>query len=317
MDDLYATAEDHHGLISGRQLDRLGIGPDARHQLVLSGRWERVTPSVLRLVGAPRTKEQRARAALLDAGHGAALSHRSATSLWDLPGFFLEPFDISRMRDRSDTPSRLATIHHPRSLTDDHVTTLDGLRVTTPVRTIFDLANLSTRGQVHPDKVERTLDTAWAKQLLNHRLLVRTLDELAERGRGGITLMRRLIGDRGPGYRPPESGLEARFQAILRDRAMAPMRRQVEVGGSSQWLGRVDFCDPGPSRYIVQIDSERFHGSLVDQRADAFQTAALRAAGFIVRRFWDTEVWYQPSMVAKTVRADRLQARHRSAGHAA
>jgi very-short-patch-repair endonuclease len=313
MAPIHTIAEQQHGLVSVEQLT--GFTEEQRRHLVQTSRWERVTPVVLRAAGSPQTAHQRAMAAVLDAGAGATLSHRTGSYLWDLPGYAFEPFDVSRLRDRSDTPARLATLHHPRTLPENHITMVDGLPVTTPVRTIFDLANLSSKWQLHPDKVARTLDTAWAKRLVNYPLLIRTLDELAERGRGGIRLMRHLIGERGADYRPPESGLEARFQAIVDERGLGPLERQVDVGGEGQWLARVDFRDPRRPQLLVQIDSERYHGSLIDQRADEAQTAALTAAGFEVVRFTDVQVWHRPHEIDRDLRAARARInRTRSGG---
>jgi very-short-patch-repair endonuclease len=75
------------------------------------------------------------------------------------------------------------------------------------------------------------------------------------------------------------------------------------VGGET-WLGRVDFIDR-EAKLIVQVDSERYHSSLIDKRADDAQTAALEAAGFFVERCTDFEVWYCADEVARRVRKAR------------
>ena len=53
----------------------------------------------------------------------------------------------------------------------------------------------------------------------------------------GALLLKRPVG-----YRPPESGLEARFMQILADAGEPPLERQVDLGGHD-WIGRVDFLD--------------------------------------------------------------------------
>ena len=121
--------------------------------------------------------------------------------------------------------------------------------------------------------------------------------------------MRELLDARPVGYRPPESGLERRFQRIIADDGQPPFRRQVDAGGD-QWLGRMDFVDDIP--LIVLIDSDRYHASVLDQGRDRDQTERLEAAGFVVARFSEFDVWYRGAEVARHVRAERAALRHRT-----
>ncbi len=238
--------------------------------------------------------------AVLDAGPGAVLSHRSAAALWELPGFRLSDLEVTSLRRGPRRDVRLATLHLTRVLPAQHVTTHDGIPVTTPARTIFDLAAVT-----HPFRVKRALETAWARHLLDGVRMAAVLDVLGKRGRKGTTVMRELLAERGPDYIPPDSGLESRFNDILVRDGQAPMQRQVHLGGDC-WLGRVDFYDPA-ARLIVQIDSERYHSALIDRAADDAQTAAFEAAGFVVLRFTDFEVWYCAGEVAARVRRARTR----------
>lgn len=291
-------AESQHGAIARRQARALGATQDMIAHGIRSGVWVPEGRVVLRLVGAPVTERQRAMTAVLDAGRRAALSHHSAAALWDLPGFRFDDLHVSRPRDRSRRRTTLAVVHETRVLPAHHVTVHDGIPVTTPARTIFDLAAM-----VHPYRVGRTLDTAWAKHLLDGSRMAAVLDDLGKRGRTGTTVMRELLAERGPDYIPPDSGLEGRFRDILVRDGQRPMERQVQVGGE-RWLGRVDFYDR-EARVIVQIDSERYHSSLTDKAADDRQTAALEAAGFRVERVTDFDVWYCADEVARRIRRAR------------
>jgi very-short-patch-repair endonuclease len=256
---------------------------------------------------------------VLDAGLDAVLSHRAAAAWWDLPGFDHRQADVSRPRLGRRFSSTLAQLHEPVVLDDRHVTVLDGIPVTTPSRTICDLAAIAwTPGEprrpgkaVPADKVARTLDTAWSRRLLSGASLRAVAGQLAARGHPGTVLMRRLLDDRGPGYVPPASGLERRFEAILRDAGEPPMERQVDVGGCT-WLARVDYIDR-PCRVVVQIDSDRFHASVADQRHDERQTAALEAAGFTVIRVWESDVWLRAAEVVDRVRTARRAAARQAA----
>lgn len=117
--------------------------------------------------------------------------------------------------------------------------------------------------------------------------------------------MREILDRRPPGRIPPASGLEGRFEQVLRDHGLPEMRRHVDCGGLA-WDGRVDFRD----RFlplIVEILSERYHASLLDREADAARFEALTRNGFLVVPVWDTEVWNHPIVVIDRIRMARRQ----------
>ncbi|MCU1372993.1 MAG: hypothetical protein JWO68_279, partial [Actinomycetia bacterium] len=68
--------------------------------------------------------------------------------------------------------------------------------------------------------------------------------------------------------------------------------------------GRVDFKDP-ELPLIVEIQSEKYHTSLVDKAADAARKARQEAAGFTVVEVWDFEVWHQPHVARERIRKAR------------
>jgi very-short-patch-repair endonuclease len=100
-------------------------------------------------------------------------------------------------------------------------------------------------------------------------------------------------------HRPTESGLESRLEHLARQAGVGGFVRQVDTGGEDIWLGRVDFrhCE---LPVVVFVDSERYHSALIDVRRDEEQRAALDAAGFVVVRVTDVDVWNRgPEVIAK------------------
>jgi very-short-patch-repair endonuclease len=118
------------------------------------------------------------------------------------------------------------------------------------------------------------------------------LDDLAERGRRGITLMRELLAERGPDYRPNDTNLEDRFQELAREAGFYDLERQRNLF-DREWLGRVDFVS-AKRLLVIEVDSAFCHGALVDEADDLVRTEALTAAGYRVERFTDNEVWFDP-----------------------
>ncbi len=291
-------AEGQHGAFRLEQARSIGVDRRALDRWIGRGELELVTARVARFVAAPATRAQRAFVAVLDAGPGAALSHESACAFWELPGFPLEPWQVTRARNRKDPAPYLAAVHEPRLLLPDHVVTLERVPVTTPARTLFDLANT---GRVHPGRIERALDTMLARRLVGPSGLAHMLDDLAVKGRRGIRLMRALIEARGEGYEPPASGLESRFRTLAERAGLLGFERQVWVGDDVEPIGRVDFIDVA-ARLVVEIDSDRFHTQLSDRRSDTERDARLRAAGFAIVRITEWELWHRPERVIARLR---------------
>lgn len=312
--DLRRLAARQHGLATVRQAEAVGIGERRRRLLVDARRWERITPRVLRLVGSPETAAQRLMAAVLDAGSGAALRAYTACAWWGIPGTVLEPIDVSRTRGHA-RKVRGDRRHDPLLLPPHHVRVLDGIPAVTPARALFDVAGTQRRGADLPwfvDRVARLTDAAWSLRLVSGTTLHAMLEDLAQRGRPGIRVMRAVLADRGPGYIPPASGLESRFAQILRNAGEPPMQRQVDVGSDHDWIGRVDFRDEGRP-LVVEIQSERFHTSLSDHQRDRIRIAAMEAAGLTVIEVTEEDVWHRPEMVVAQVRDARRRLDHRAA----
>jgi len=289
--ELRRLAEVQHGVIARRQARALGAGRNQLRRRVDSPDWDAPTPAVLRLVGAPRTFRQRCMAATLDAGAVAAVSHESAAALWRLPGFQPGPMHVSRAAGRST----LATAHRTH-LPASHVLTFERIPVASPARTIFDLA-----GVLHAGRTERALDNALARGLTSVDSLRRVTDELARQGRAGSAVMRRLLADWDASYVAPESNMEARFAAIVRQAGLPPLVRQRDVGGED-WIGRVDYLEP-ERKLIVEVDSDLHHRSLLDEAADARRDAAAAGAGYTVVRIQEFDLWHRPDEVLKRLLA--------------
>jgi hypothetical protein len=295
--DALSIAARQHGLAHEKQLAELGLTRSARHHLLASGRWIRRTGHVIQLVGAPCTPEQEAMLAVLDLGQHAALSHHSAASRWDIPGFSLRPFHVTGNRSRGRNAVHSAVIHQPRILLDEHILILDGIATTTPTRTMFDLA-----GVLHPKRTERALESALRQRLTTIRALRKMLTQLGRKGRPGIRVMRALLDERPLDYIPTGSGLELRFLELATRAGITSLVRQIDVGDDYDWIGRVDFVDR-QRRIVVEVQSDRFHGSLLDTARDAERIGKLTADGWTVIEVHERAVWYDPESVVRDLRA--------------
>jgi very-short-patch-repair endonuclease len=311
IDDLALRhlASRQHGLVAAYQAIELGLGKQARYHLIDGRRWVRLRGNVYRLVGSPETDAQRAMHLVLGAGPGSALDGESALSWWGVPGNLLLPGHVVRPRDLVDRRGG-GSVHEPTLLPPGHMVSLEGIPLVVPARGLFDVAGSKRGGAELPwwvQRMERMVDNAWSLRLVSGESMHAMLDDMAQRGRPGIRVMRQVLAKRGLDYIPPASALESRLVQIMEREGLPELRRQVNVGDGLRWIGRVDFKDPDLP-LIIEVQSERFHTSLIDRQLDAERIARLRAAGFIVVELTDTEVWLKRSVVVEKIRAGRRAA---------
>ena len=291
----YATAQ--HGLITRSQLRSTGAARTDVHRRLSIGLLQRVSPRVFRIGGSSDTPAQRALAAVLDVGEHAALSHSAAAAWWQLPGFGLEPTQTTRLRGGRVRTTHISAVHQPRLLTLGQITTLHAVPVTSPARTIFDLASTH-----RSPRVERALDAALSRRLTDCAELHQMLELLGRRGRAGISTMRQLLADRPAHDRQPESNLERRFRQLAREAGFPELQAQFDIADETGWLARVDFYY-APLHLVIEIDSVLYHSALIDRRSDDVRTARLEAAGYTVRHFSEVEVFFEADRVIATLRA--------------
>ena len=255
-----------------------------------------ISAGVLRIGGAPESEGTSAIAGVLDSPGRAYLSHGSAAKWWGLPGFRLAaPVDTLIPWQGVTRRNRLAVVHYHRDLPAEHLTTLRGIPITSPALTIFLLAGSLARG-----RVERALDTAWSMRLVSHVELKELLSRLAVQGRNGIRMMRTLLDARGEAFVPTESGLESRVASLAHDVGVV-VRPQRNVGGH-KWIGRVDFQVESSNR-VIEVLSERYHGSPSDRQRDQLRLEELASEGFKTLIIWDHEVWLDPESVRERILA--------------
>lgn len=174
----WALARRRHGVIARRQLVDLGASRAWIEHRIARGRLFRVHRGVYAVGRRELTRKGRLMAAVLRCGAGATLSHRSAAVLWRILERWRGPIDVSLGAAVSRRPSGIA-VHRTRTLTDQDVITHEGIPVTTPARTLIDLATV-----LGPNQLEAAVNEADALGLIDPETL---RAELAQRkGQPGI-----------------------------------------------------------------------------------------------------------------------------------
>ena len=210
---------------------------------------------------------------------GAAASHQSAALLHGYRYIDEWPVSISVP---PDAWHRLpgVRVHRYRDLAPDWVTTVDGIPVTTPVRTMIDLAAVLRVG-----RLERVLDGALADGLDRAELFA-AFNRLACRGRRGIGRIRPMLDARGEGYIATNSQLEKRFKEFVSRHKLPEPSEQLPAWWNGRLIGLIDFTYAA-SNLIVEVDGRLGHTQLLDFELDRLRDQRAVAAGWrVIRVTW-------------------------------
>src|SRR5690242_4326047 len=137
--DIGEVAGRQENVITRAQLFELGVGARVIERRLERGRWQRLHNGVYLIGPAPPTLSARARAAAFACGDGAVVSHCTAAQLWDLLNAGASDVHVT-VCGRNPGPRRGIRTHRVRRLPEEEVTIRHGIPLTTPARTICDLA---------------------------------------------------------------------------------------------------------------------------------------------------------------------------------
>jgi len=192
---LAGDAGRQHGAFTRAQARQAGLSAHQIDRRLATGSWVRELPRVYRHALTPPTVLLRISAAVLWAGAGCALSHTTAGALWRLDGVRLDTPELVVPSARA--PSRAGlTVHRAGDLGDDEICERHGLPLTSPVRTIVDLAAV-----LPDDELAAAVASARASGLVRASEIRARLDGRGTRGRAGTVRLRRLLSHGGTGIR--------------------------------------------------------------------------------------------------------------------
>ena len=258
-----------YGVVSRSQLLAMGIGAGAIQTRVRNHylhRLHRGIYAVGHLALVPLAREM---AAVLACGGTAAISNRSAAVVWYLlPAIDDADIDVTVLTGKGRRAG--LQIHRTTRLSPHDIRHLRGLPVTTPSRTIIDLAECATDREL-----ERALHEAITRRLINARRLRAELDQY--RGRRGISRLRKLLENDGP-TTITRSEAEERFLALVRAAGLPTPEVNARILGHE-----VDFLwrDEG---LVVEVDGFQFHSTRAAFERDRQRDAELQGAGQRVLR---------------------------------
>jgi very-short-patch-repair endonuclease len=222
-------------------------------------------------------------AAVLACGPGAVVSHQSAAALWLLlPRPDDAPVDVIPHAGDRGRRADIRAHRVPRLAAED-VTGVDGIPVTTPARTLLDLAAV-----VSLRELEQALAQAERRQLATDEDLMAVIERNPTRR--GVRVLRRLL-ERGATPAFTRSDAEARFLALIRRAQLPDPEVNVMFAGYE-----IDFLWRS-ERLAVEIDGFAFHGARSSFERDRRRDAQLSARGLHVIRVTWRQIVREPEAV--------------------
>lgn len=290
-------AAGQRGAFSRAQASNVGVSDRQLRQRVANGLLVQVGPNAFRFLAAPSTLVDELSALLRDIGEPAFAAGPTAAALHGIDGFGLRrPFHVVVPRRRNSR--RVGVVVHTSKVLDlVDVVKVDDIAVTSPVRTIIDLARWASRAQLR-NAVESLVNDRLGSETALHRRIV----ALRSRGRYGLPTLMAVLAEREVGL-GAESWLEREYLRLLALAGLPrPETQQILSRAGDRWV-RVDCRFPG-TRIVVELLGYEFHRTAVQMDRDVQRMNALVADGYQPYQFTYRQVTEQPDeVVASTSRA--------------
>lgn len=285
-DDIRRVAEQQHGNITRAQLEASGLTRNEIDERRDQGWLIRRHTGVYAVGHVPRTRESRWLAAVLALGDGAVLGHVAAGALWRmLAGAAITEVIVPTTAGH---PRRDGIVVHRQRLPASHVTVHHGIPVTTPTRTLLDLASVLSLGALAKAFEQAQVVLHLPPAPLAAEVIARP------RQRGNAKLRRILIGAVDPA--DVRSVLELRFLRMCASYGIPRPQVNLRIGA---WTP--DFLWPELG-LVVETDGYDFHRTAAARRRDAMKDEFLRGIGLDVIRLTWAEVTERPAQTAARVR---------------
>jgi hypothetical protein len=265
-----ARAAKEWGVLSLEELRQCGLNREAVRSRVQTG-WLHPLYRAVYAVGHPAvTREGRFLAAVKSVGPGAVLSHFSAAALWSFVEWDGRYPEVTVPR-AGVVPRGNVRVHRTSLLEPRDFVTHQGIPVTSPARTLVDLAAVVNY---------KLLRTAVRRALALHRISIRQLAAAGRRlgPRRGSGKLRRVLANAAP----TRSELEDVVLDLIVDAGFA----RPDVNRPLLLAGRrviPDFRWP-EQRVVVEADSRTWHDNPIARADDTERQALLEDHGEVVVR---------------------------------
>lgn len=224
----------------------------------------------------------------------AGASHDSAAHLWGL--IATEPdrphVVVRRWRREHRTT---AVVHESLDFIPKDRVVVDGVPVTSPVRTIVDL------GATSRWLVESALSRGLRQGLFDVPAIDAFIRRVARRGRRGVGVIRPHLDHHRTGT-STESVLEDRFLRLIMERSMPrPVSQFVVRDRSGSFVCRADFAYPALGM-LIELDGRSFHEGEDTFQSDRDKQNITQGLGWTTLRFTWFDITRRPDYTIEVLR---------------
>ena len=278
-----------YGVISLAQLALAGLNDWAVRERARRGRLHRVHRAVYSLAP-PRLLSHAgwAYAAVLAAGHGALLSHRSAAWWWALTTKRGRVIHVTRLGTATRRRDGLV-LHGKPDLTPVDRAVHERLALTSVERTLFDQAPTADR-----DDLANQLDHAVERHIYDHAAIEALMHRYP--GAPGVPLLRGIFRS----WQPPaftRSDGEKILRRLIHEGDLPKPRVNMEFHGYER-----DFVWPDRG-LVVEYDGWDGHKTRTQQERDRRRDASLAAVGVVPLRITGLQLMHARNWVLETIAA--------------
>lgn len=223
-------------------------------------------------------------------GPSSRCAQPTAAALIGLDGFHLKPpyhFVVPRGTNRQRVGH---FVHRTMYLPPIDCETAHGLPVTSPTRTLIDLATTCDA-----KVLTAALDGALRDRLTTEDFLHQRIVDLRSRGRYGIPKLLAVI-EGVEASRGGHSWLERHYLELIAAARLPRPTTQAVLGRRDGRLIRVD-CRFPDTRLVVELLGYRYHRTELQMRNDADRVNRLQLDGFVVVQFTYQHVALDPGYV--------------------
>lgn len=301
MVDIVALARwssTHHGVVTTPQLHQLGITRAQIRTLTGNGLLVPIRRGVYVVSTASATFLQRVAAGC--AATGGAGSLTTASKVWE---YRQAPHDerihmtIEASRRARPMSTGDLVVHRSACLPKaDLVYRKDGIVVTSPPRTLFDMAAVADRASL-----ESMIEQAIERRMCTIPTLLAVADRLARPGRPGSGRFVATIAGRPAWRKPVDSHDELVLERALVAAGLPDPVRQHPVTLRSGQVVHPDLCWPD-IRFAVEVDHATWHNFGAAVEYDKWRDRQLGLVGWEVRRVTDTSVRHHLPTTAEELR---------------
>ena len=293
-EQILELASERAGVFTRAEVYACGGSEPMVRRRAAGGLWVRAGGDAFALAGWPDSPQQRRWIGLLAAGDPAHLSHEAAADVRGIQGV-RRGLAVVTVLHPLHLEVENVTFHQLVDVRPEHVEIIDGWPVTTPARTIVDLAAVVSRA-----RLKVAVQHVVVERQASLGQIDRVLRDVRRRGKPGVRKAVAVL-DELSGEPPPASELERRLHEVARMARLPIVRQHVLPWAREPIVGVVDAAVL-ESRLILEADGRSWHARLEQMAHDRRRDREAAEAGWLTIRWVYDDLVHDPHDAARSLR---------------